>query len=100
MSKLRSAGRHSTKDIPQKIRSFPDLVLLTKSLPVRFVVFCAGVLLMLAAVPATAQEVSTAPVEASDERLESEAFVAPVVVDGQELFVVRGSSALPANERA
>jgi small-conductance mechanosensitive channel len=100
MSKLRSAGRHSTKDIPQKIRSFTDLVLLTKSLTVRFVVFCVGVLLMLAAVPATAQEVSTAPVEASDERLESEAFVAPVVVDGQELFVVRGSSALPANERA
>ena len=27
-------------------------------------------------------------------------FAAPVIVDGEELFIVRGSSALPANERA
>ena len=45
-----------------------------------------------------AQEVpsdTTAP-----ETPESEAFVAPVIVDGDVLFQVRGSSALPAPERA
>ncbi len=34
------------------------------------------------------------------EEREDPEFVAPVVVDGEELFVVRGSSALPATERA
>ena len=34
------------------------------------------------------------------EEREDPEFVAPVVIDGEELFVVRGSSALPATERA
>ncbi len=34
------------------------------------------------------------------EEREDPEFIAPVVVDGEELFVVRGSSALPATERA
>ncbi len=33
-------------------------------------------------------------------QLEDEVFVSPVIVEGDELFFVRGSTALPANERA
>ena len=42
---------------------------------------------------------SEEPLVATEEREDPE-FVAPVIVDGEELFVVRGSSALPATERA
>ncbi len=48
--------------------------------------------------PVRAQD---APAEATaPEAAESEAFMAPVIVDGDILFQVRGSSALPAPERA
>ena len=36
----------------------------------------------------------------TEETAENLVFSAPVIVDGEELFLVRGSSALPANERA
>lgn len=35
-----------------------------------------------------------------EDTLDEEVFVAPVVVDGEELFLLRGFSALPADERA
>ena len=49
--------------------------------------------------PVRAQEtpVETAPLA---ETASNPQFSAPVIIDGEELFVVRGSSALPANERA
>lgn len=50
------------------------------------------------ATPSSAQETPPIPIETEVE--ESEAFVAPVIVDGDTLFQVRGSSALPAPERA
>lgn len=40
------------------------------------------------------------PVAVQTQTDESEVFAAPVVIDGETLFHVRGSSALPANERA
>ena len=46
----------------------------------------------------SAQETPAEP--AASEGTESDAFVAPVIVDGDVLFRVRGSSALPAPERA
>lgn len=39
-------------------------------------------------------------VPTTEETAENLVFSAPVIVDGEELFLVRGSSALPANERA
>lgn len=39
-------------------------------------------------------------VETPEEQISDEAFSAPVVVDGDPLFVVRGTSARPATERA
>ncbi|MDA7963355.1 mechanosensitive ion channel domain-containing protein [Ruegeria sp.] len=48
--------------------------------------------------PSSAQETPPAAPEAETQG--SEAFVAPVIVDGDTLFQVRGSSALPAPERA
>lgn len=50
----------------------------------------------LQAIPALAQ---TAP-ETLPEQPADETYLAPVVIDGDNLFVVRGSSALPAVERA
>ncbi|KUJ82168.1 mechanosensitive ion channel family protein [Ruegeria profundi] len=47
---------------------------------------------------ALAQETSTEPGET--EISDSEVFKAPVIVDGDTLFFLRGSSALPATERA
>lgn len=50
--------------------------------------------------PASAQEQKAdAPAEAETAE-DQEVFQAPVTVDGQELFLLRGSSALPATERA
>ncbi len=43
---------------------------------------------------------ATEPEEAGLANDDEDAFAAPVVVDGEELFVVRGSSALPATARA
>jgi small-conductance mechanosensitive channel len=47
--------------------------------------------------PASAQETVDVPVENPEQ---SETFKAPVIVDGDTLFFLRGSSALPASERA
>lgn len=47
---------------------------------------------------AMAQESPVEPVE--NESFDSEEFKAPVIVDGETLFDIRGSSALPAPERA
>lgn len=47
---------------------------------------------------ATAQEGADAPL--LEDISEEEVFVAPVIVDGEELFVLRGFSALPAEKRA
>ncbi|GAA6158389.1 mechanosensitive ion channel family protein [Ruegeria sp. HU-ET01832] len=51
----------------------------------------------LCAVPASGQETVEVPVENEEQ---SETFKAPVIVDGDTLFFLRGSSALPASERA
>lgn len=51
----------------------------------------------LCAAPASGQETVEAPVENEEQ---SETFKAPVIVDGDTLFFLRGSSALPASERA
>lgn len=59
-------------------------------------------LLSLSGVPALAQDTPAAqPAEQlQPASVKDEDFAAPVVVDGEELFVVRGFSALPATERA
>ncbi|NOD95721.1 mechanosensitive ion channel [Ruegeria sp. HKCCD6228] len=55
-------------------------------------------LLLCLAAPVKAQEL---PAEATEpEAEETESFKAPVIVDGDMLFFLRGSSALPAPERA
>ena len=59
---------------------------------------CALTLTALASPPANAQEALPHPSE--EEIAEAEAFRAPVIVDGDTLFHIRGSSALPAPERA
>ncbi|WP_170354560.1 mechanosensitive ion channel family protein [Ruegeria lacuscaerulensis] len=51
----------------------------------------------LCAAPASGQETVEVPVENEEQ---SETFKAPVIVDGDTLFFLRGSSALPASERA
>ncbi len=55
------------------------------------------VLVALCATPASAQE---DPPAETEERESDPEFIAPVVIEGDALFDVRGSSALPANERA
>ncbi|WP_170329254.1 mechanosensitive ion channel family protein [Ruegeria arenilitoris] len=57
----------------------------------------ATLVIVLSPVAASAQE--TPPVDTADEE-QSETFKAPVIVDGDSLFFLRGSSALPASERA
>lgn len=59
---------------------------------------CALTLTALASPPANAQEALPQPSE--EEIAQAEAFRAPVIVDGDTLFHIRGSSALPAPERA
>jgi len=61
-----------------------------------FIAFACGAL-MAGAVHAQQEADEAIPVaEATSDPL----FAAPVVIDGEELFIVRGSSALPADERA
>ncbi len=55
-------------------------------------------LILLLAAPVWAQEITQEEIEAENE--ENAAFMAPVIVDGETLFRLRGSSALPAPERA
>ncbi|MCA0905036.1 mechanosensitive ion channel family protein [Ruegeria marisrubri] len=55
-------------------------------------------LILCLAAPVTAQESPAEPTEPEAE--ETESFKAPVIVDGDMLFFLRGSSALPAPERA
>ena len=95
-----SAGCGSNLRTHKPMPEFPDVVALVKSVMPRCIPICIMVLLTLSAMPAVSKEISTAPAEVTDERLENETFVAPVVVDGNELFMLRGSTALPANERA
>lgn len=59
---------------------------------------CALTLTAVASPPASAQE--TPPQPSEEEIAQAEAFRAPVIVDGDTLFHIRGSSALPAPERA
>lgn len=64
-----------------------------------FVLKAIALLLLLTASMSTAQEASTEN-DAVPHAEELEVFVQPVVFEGEELFKVRGSSALPADERA
>ncbi|TCK99878.1 mechanosensitive ion channel-like protein [Shimia isoporae] len=63
--------------------------LLKKLMAVSILMFCATL--------AVAQE---DPPEEDVNAVDSEVYLAPVVVDGEEIFSVRGSTALPAEERA
>jgi small-conductance mechanosensitive channel len=58
----------------------------------------ATAIIALLSGPIAAQDAPVAPEET--EANESEVFKAPVIVDGDALFFLRGSSALPASERA
>ena len=60
-------------------------------------VLAVAVVVFLAAAPVRGQE--TAPAAASPS-VASETLLAPVVIDGQRLFFVRGVSAFPAGQRA
>ena len=60
-----------------------------------FSVWFVSFLLLCNVAFAQSEEILVAPEERDDPE-----FIAPVVIDGSELFVVRGSSALPAIERA
>ncbi|MEP2030975.1 MAG: mechanosensitive ion channel domain-containing protein [Paracoccaceae bacterium] len=68
----------------------------------RFIVSLFVALWMWGGIVAQAQQTQQAPAPAAaeEELTENLVFSAPVVVDGEELFLVRGSSALPADERA
>ncbi|MEM1003973.1 MAG: mechanosensitive ion channel domain-containing protein [Pseudomonadota bacterium] len=74
--------------MPALLKPFQLLMLLLSLL---------AVVVMLAA-PMQAQETGAEPVESDTET--SDSFKAPVIVDGDMLFFLRGSSALPASERA
>lgn len=66
-----------------------------------FFLFVCALLALFLHQPAYSQEATEAPVEAVDgAQLPDEVLVAPVIIDGETLFLVRGSSALPASERA
>lgn len=54
----------------------------------------------LLALPASAQELKPENIAPTETEMPDSDFASPVIVDGQELFVVRGNSALPARERA
>ncbi|MEM8629804.1 MAG: mechanosensitive ion channel family protein [Pseudomonadota bacterium] len=58
----------------------------------------ASVLIFLCISSAAAQDATEESPSLTDQM--EDVFVAPVVIDGDVLFVVRGSSALPADERA
>ena len=67
------------------------------------VVLALIAVMILAWMPIRAAAQEDPPAEAVDveqSKAEDESFVAPVIVDGETLFLVRGSSALPADERA
>lgn len=64
----------------------------------KFFAFILAVLLAASSV-AIAQEETEKP-EAQETGPETVVDMAPVIVDGNELFVIRGSSALPASKRA
>ena len=85
---------------PEVQQLLAGLSLLTSPVTASFLIFFAAVLTMLPATHAHSQEVDTTPTDEGDQRLEGEAFIGTVIVDGDELFRVRGSSALPARERA
>ncbi|WP_170764307.1 mechanosensitive ion channel family protein [Ruegeria lacuscaerulensis] len=72
-------------------RNFKPFQLLTHLL-------LAASVFVLLSTPIAAQETPAEPLE--PEAAESEIFKAPVIVDGDTLFFLRGSSALPAPERA
>lgn len=58
-------------------------------------------LLLIFATTPYAQDGTATPEQPSEELLDQDGvFAAPVIVDGETLFVVRGFSALPASERA
>jgi small-conductance mechanosensitive channel len=66
-----------------------------------FIPRLAVLLVLNAALPALAQETDEAPRETRESRnVENEIRVAPVVVDGESLFSVRGVTAHPAELRA
>ena len=57
--------------------------------------------LLLITILSTAGQAQDTPAEPSEaDAAGSEVFKAPVIIDGDPLFFLRGSSALPANERA
>ncbi|MFY2824735.1 mechanosensitive ion channel family protein [Ruegeria sp. MALMAid1280] len=58
----------------------------------------ATVVIVLLSTPIAAQDAPAEPLE--PEKSDTEVFKAPVIVDGDTLFFLRGSSALPASERA
>jgi small-conductance mechanosensitive channel len=61
-------------------------------------IVCA--LLVWSAVPVSAQESGTENIPQNEMQQADGFFAAPVVIDGETLFLVRGSSALPARDRA
>lgn len=71
---------------------------LLKSLQSLQVLALAAALFMACALAAGAQDLSGE--QSETEALAPDVFEAPVIVDGETLFVVRGSSALPGPERA
>ena len=71
---------------------------LSKPLQYLTLLLLAALFQLMLSLPALPQESASEPPSASE--AESEVFKAPVIVDGDTLFRLRGSSALPANERA
>ena len=69
--------------LPGALRALPALIALLFWLPLA---------------PLSAQEDPLPPETAEDQ--DTGVFKAPVIIDGEELFTLRGSSALPAKERA
>lgn len=67
----------------------------------RAIAVIIGLVCVVMPLQSLAQEAITPADTALDQvEVDPETFVAPVVVDGETLFLVRGSSALPAHERA
>lgn len=64
------------------------------------VAFFATLLFFALVDPAHSQGVAEVEPVSEEQLLEDETFIAPVVIDGDALFLVRGFSALPAIERA
>jgi len=60
-----------------------------------------ALLICIQSMPAAAQEAAqNSSIDTEAQAEENEVFVAPVVIEGETLFMVRGSSVLPATERA